>query len=202
MMTRPGRRRAPVGSDASRDAAPDACKTPGTDADELPPGPPDQRFTSCSPTRPPSRPKGSGSRVGAARYVDPSAAADAARPGDRGDDINHEVLQHLEATFVTPVGRHEVHDLTGVSATSSISRRRSRHARALPTCRYRIRCGGAGDDRAQACDVIVEAVGSLMHPVELRALAPRKRCAREDGDRLRRRSSSGCASRRRVRSPC
>jgi uncharacterized protein Yka (UPF0111/DUF47 family) len=123
-------------------------------------------------------------------YVDPSAAADRLRDLEhRGDDINHEVLAHLESTFVTPFERHDIHDLTGV--LDDIIDLAEKVADMLVLYHVPVPPPGAADQAtilAQACDVIVEGVGSLMDPVELRAFPPRIHALEKEGDRLRRRN--------------
>jgi uncharacterized protein Yka (UPF0111/DUF47 family) len=123
-------------------------------------------------------------------YVDPSAAADRLRDLEhRGDDINHEVLAHLESTFVTPFERHDIHDLTGV--LDDIIDLAEKVADMLVLYHVPVPPPGAADQAtilAQACDGIVEGVGSLMDPVELRAFPPRIHALEKEGDRLRRRN--------------
>jgi uncharacterized protein len=123
-------------------------------------------------------------------YVDPSAAADRLRDLEhRGDDISHEVLHHLEATFVTPFERHDIHDLANV--LDDIIDLAEKVADMLVLYHVPVPPPGAADQATilvQACDVIVEGVGSLSHPVELRAYPPRIHALEKEGDRLRRRN--------------
>lgn len=123
-------------------------------------------------------------------YLDPSAAADRLRELEhRGDDVSHEVLAHLEATFVIPFERHDIHALTGV--LDDIIDLAEKVADMLVLYHVQVPPPGAAEQATilvQACDVIVEGVGALVRPVELRGYPPRIHALEKEGDRLRRRN--------------
>jgi uncharacterized protein len=123
-------------------------------------------------------------------YADPSGAADRLRELEhRGDDVSHVVLHHLEATFVVPFERQDIHALTGV--LDDIIDLAEKVADMLVLYHVPVPPPGAVDQAAvlvQVCDVIVEGVAQLAHPVELRPFPPRIHALEKEGDRLRRRN--------------
>jgi uncharacterized protein len=121
-------------------------------------------------------------------YVDPTAAANKLQELEhRGDDVNHAVLRHLEATFVIPFERQDIHALTGV--LDDIIDLVEKVGDMLVLYHVPVAPPGAADQAAllvRACDVIVEGVGELIRPVELRAYPPRIHAIEKEGDVLRR----------------
>ena len=122
-------------------------------------------------------------------YVDPTAAADRLRDLEhRGDDVNHAVLDHLEATFVVPFERQDIHALTTV--LDDIIDLVEKVGDMLVLYHVPVAPAGAADQAAilvKACDVIVDGVAALARPVELRAFPPRIHLLEKEGDALRRR---------------
>jgi uncharacterized protein Yka (UPF0111/DUF47 family) len=122
-------------------------------------------------------------------YVDPTAAADRLRDLEhRGDDVNHAVLAHLEATFVVPFERQDIHALTTV--LDDIIDLVEKVGDMLVLYHVPVAPAGAADQAAilvKACDVIVDGVAALARPVELRAFPPRIHLLEKEGDALRRR---------------
>ena len=126
-------------------------------------------------------------------YVDPVATADQLRELEhRGDDVNHAVLAHLEATFVVPFKRQDIHALTGVLDDIIDLVEKVGDLLVL----YHVPCPAAGRvDQAsilvRACDVIVEGVAAMVRPIDLRAYPPRIDSLEKEGDALRRRLIEG-----------
>ena len=135
-------------------------------------------------------------------YVDPVAAADRLRDLEhRGDDVNHAVLAHLEATFVVPFERQDIHALTGV--LDDIIDLVEKVGDLLVLYHVPVPPPGAVDQASilvRACDVIVEGVGGARQtdrPARVPAADP---CAREGGrcpsaapDRAALRGAAECA---------
>jgi uncharacterized protein Yka (UPF0111/DUF47 family) len=122
-------------------------------------------------------------------YVDPTAAADRLRELEhRGDDVNHAVLAHLEATFVVPFERQDIHALTGV--LDDIIDLVEKVGDMLVLYHVPVAPPGAADQAAilvKACDVIVDGMRLLARPIELRPYPPRIHLLEKEGDALRRR---------------
>ena len=122
-------------------------------------------------------------------YADPVAAADRLRELEhRGDDANHAVLAHLEETFVIPFERQDIHALTGV--LDDIIDLVEKVGDMLVLYHVPVPPPGAADQAAilvKACDVIVDGVGALIRPMDLRAYPPRIHALEKEGDVLRRR---------------
>lgn len=122
-------------------------------------------------------------------YVDPTAAADRLRELEhRGDDVNHAVLAHLEATFVVPFERQDIHALTGV--LDDIIDLVEKVGDMLVLYHVPAAPPGAADQAAilvKACDVIVDGMRLLARPIELRPYPPRIHLLEKEGDALRRR---------------
>ncbi len=122
-------------------------------------------------------------------YVDPVAAGQRLRELEhRGDDANHAVLAHLEATFVIPFERQDIHALTGV--LDDIIDLVEKVGDMLVLYHVPVPPPGAADQATilvKACDVIVEGVAALMRPLDLRAYPPRIHVLEKEGDVLRRR---------------
>ena len=123
-------------------------------------------------------------------YVDPVAAADQLRELEhRGDDVNHAVLAHLEATFVVPFERQDIHALTGVLDDIIDLVEKVGDLLVL----YHVPVAAAGRRRpgvdpgpgvrrrsSRAC-------AALVRPIDLRAYPPRIHALEKEGDALRRR---------------
>jgi uncharacterized protein Yka (UPF0111/DUF47 family) len=122
-------------------------------------------------------------------YVDPTAAADRLRELEhRGDDVNHAVLAHLEATFVVPFERQDIHALTSV--LDDIIDLVEKVGDMLVLYHVPAAPPGAADQAAilvKACDVIVDGMRLLARPIELRPYPPRIHLLEKEGDALRRR---------------
>ncbi len=122
-------------------------------------------------------------------FVDPTAAADRLRELEhRGDDINHAVLAHLEATFVVPFERQDIHALTGV--LDDIIDLAEKVCDLLVLYHVPEPPPGAADQASilvRACDVIVEGIGAMIRPIDLRAYPSRIHALEKEGDVLRRR---------------
>ena len=121
-------------------------------------------------------------------FTDPVAASDRLRELEhRGDDANHAVLHHLEATFVVPFERQDIHALTGV--LDDIIDLAEKVGDMLVLYHVSVPPPGAADQATilvKACDVIVEGVASLFRPLELRVYPPRIHLLEKEGDVLRR----------------
>jgi uncharacterized protein len=108
-------------------------------------------------------------------FGDPVAASDRLRELEhRGDDASHAVLEHLEATFVVPFERHDIHALTGV--LDDIMDLAEKVGDMLVLYHVSVPPPGAADQATilvKMCDVIVEGVASLIRPLELRAYPER-----------------------------
>ena len=121
-------------------------------------------------------------------FVDPVAASDRLRALEhRGDDANHAVLAHLEATFVIPFERQDIHALTGV--LDDIIDLVEKVGAMLVLYHLPVPPPGAADQATilvKACDIIVEGVASLIRPLELRAYPERIHVLEKEGDVLRR----------------
>jgi hypothetical protein len=126
-------------------------------------------------------------------YVDPVAASDQLRELEhRGDDVNHAVLAHLEATFVVPFERQDIHALTGV--LDDIIDLVEKVGDLLVLYHVPVPPPGAVDQASilvRACDVIVEGVAAMVRPMDLRAYPPRIHALEKEGDALRRRLIEG-----------
>ncbi len=122
-------------------------------------------------------------------FADPTAASDRLRDLEhRGDDINHEVLSHLESTFVVPFERQDIHALTSV--LDDIIDLAEKVGDLLVLYHVPAPPPGAVDQASilvRACDVIVEGIGAMIRPMELRAYPSRIHALEKEGDALRRR---------------